>query len=46
MKREKAKQKAVAAIRDIVRAAKELAAAEAAYYKHKAKRKHGGSKSN
>jgi hypothetical protein len=39
MKREKAKQKAVDAIRTIVQAAKELAEAEAAYKKGNSKQK-------
>ena len=39
MQKEKAKQKAVAAIRIIVEAAKELAKAEQAYYKSHANRK-------
>jgi hypothetical protein len=39
MKREKAKQKALAAVRAIVQAAKELSEAEAAYRKIRAKQK-------
>ena len=44
MTREKAKQKAVDAIETIVRAAKELAEAEQAYYEQKRRKQRPGDK--
>jgi len=46
MKRETAKQKAVDAIETIVRAAKELAKAEQAYYEHKPRKQRSGAKND
>ncbi|MBN2594800.1 MAG: hypothetical protein JXA81_14935 [Sedimentisphaerales bacterium] len=46
MKNERAKQKAVAAIRTIIKAAKELAKAEQAYYGRKSRKSRLGGRKN